>query len=143
VGLDGSTFGTALEGARLIAMINTTHAVLKDDLFELEQGFWTGGETYFLKHVDEKCLLVFPTMLDFHGIHSREEVAATARQPNRWRDVQFSQRQFVQPAADVAILSYRVTARQADNAPYAALIGSVYASRGDGWKLTFHQHSPI
>lgn len=112
-------------------------------MFEVEEGFWLKGEDYFLDHVDERCLLAFPTMPGFHGVHSREEVAATAKQPNRWSDLKISSRQLIQPGSDVAILSYVVEARQADGKPYKAMIGSAYVKRGDGWKLAFHQHSPM
>ena len=122
-------------------MTQTTDAALQDELFAIEEGFWTGGEEHFRAHVDDQCLLVFPTMPDFHGVHSREEVAATAKQPNRWSDLKMTNRQLVQPGEDVAIISYRIDATKADGKPYAALIGSAYAKRGDGWKLAFHQHS--
>jgi hypothetical protein len=112
-------------------------------LFAIKERFWLKGEVYFLAHVDAQCLLVFPTMPDFHGVHSREEVAATAKQPNRWSGLKMSNRQLIRPGEGVAIISYRVDATQADGKPYAALIGSAYAKRGDGWKLAFHQHSPL
>ena len=114
-----------------------------DELFEIEKGFWTGGEDYFLAHVDDQCLLAFPTMPDFHGVHERAEVAATARQPNRWREVEMSSKQLLRPADDVAVLSYVVSAKKSDGTPYKAMIGTVYAKRGDGWKMAFHQHSPM
>ncbi len=124
-------------------MTQTADAALQDELFEIEEGFWLEGEDYFLAHVDERCLLAFPTMPDFHGVHSREEVAATAKQPNRWSDLKMTNRQMVRPGEGVAIISYRVDATKADGKPYAALIGSAYAKRGDGWKLAFHQHSVV
>jgi hypothetical protein len=122
-------------------MTDVMETSLEAELFAIEEGFWTGAEDYFRAHVDAHCLLAFPTMPDFHGVHSRDEVAATAKQPNRWSDVEISSRQFVQPASDVAMLSYVVSARSADGKPYKAMIGSGYARRDDGWKLAFHQHS--
>jgi hypothetical protein len=116
---------------------------LEDELFTLEEGFWLKGEDFFLGHVDDHCLLAFPQMPEFHGVHSRDEVAATARQPNRWSGLEMACRQLVRPGEAVAIVSYRAEATRADGQPYAALIGSAYAKRADGWKLAFHQHSPI
>jgi hypothetical protein len=121
-------------------MIETT---LQDELFEIEEGFWLNGEDYFLEHVDEGCLLAFPQMPDLHGVHSREEVAATAKQPNRWRDLKISDRHMLQPTDDVAIISYRADVKRFDGEPYAALVSSAYVKRGDGWKLAFHQHSVV
>jgi hypothetical protein len=124
-------------------MDDTTDTALEDKLFAIEEGFWLKGEDYFLEHVDERCLLAFPQMREMHGVHSREAVAATAKHPNRWSDVEISDRQLLRPADEVVLISYRVDGRQGDGKPYAALIGSAYAKRGDGWKLAFHQHSPL
>jgi hypothetical protein len=124
-------------------MTDASNTAFEHQLFAIEEGFWLKGEEHFLAHVDERCLLVFPQMGEMHGVHPREVVAATAKYPTRWSDVTMSDRQLVRPGEDVAVISYRVDATQADGKPYAALIGSAYAKRDDGWKLAFHQHSPM
>ena len=116
---------------------------LEDDLFRIEQGFWLSGRDHFLAHLDAKCLLAFPQMGEMHGVHTREEVAATATTSNRWRDLKLRDRHLLQPADDVAIISYRADVMRADGQPYSALVSSAYARRAEGWKLAFHQHSPI
>ena len=119
-------------------------ATVGDELFELEEGFWLGDQAFFREHLDDRCLLAFPQMGEMHGVKSRDEVAATAStQPGRWRDLKISNRQLVRPAEGVAIISYRADVKRLDGEPYAALIGSAYARRADGWKLAFHQHSPV
>ena len=30
-----------------------------------------------------------------------------------------------------------------DGEPYAAMVSSAYVKRDEGWKLAFHQHSPV
>lgn len=116
---------------------------LEDDLYAIERGFWLEGEQYFREHLDETCLLAFPQMGEMHGVHSRERVAATATMANRWKDLRIADRNLVRPADDVAIISYRANVERADGMPYEALIGSAYVRRADGWKLAFHQHSPV
>jgi len=116
---------------------------LEDDLFRIEEGFWLMGRDHFLAHVDDQCLLAFPQAGEMHGIHPRVDIAATATPMNRWRDLQFSKRQLLQPVEDAAIISYRADAQRADGLPYAALVSSAYVRRSDGWKLAFHQHSPV
>ncbi|MBO9698171.1 MAG: hypothetical protein J7499_18405 [Sphingopyxis sp.] len=54
-----------------------------------------------------------------------------------------SDRQLLESGEDFAIVSYRADATRADGEPYAALVSSAYARRPDGWKLLFHQHSPV
>jgi hypothetical protein len=116
---------------------------LEAELYDIEQGFWLDGKEHFLKHVDAQCLLAFPQAGEMHGVHSREEVAATATNANRWRDLRMGNRQFLNGGDDFAIISYRADVTRADGEPYAALVSSAYVRRPDGWKLVLHQHSPI
>lgn len=81
-------------------------------------------------------------------MRSREEVAATATDINRWRDLTMSDRQLLESGEDFAIISYRADVTRADvtradGEPCAALVSSAYARRPDDWKLLFHQHSPV
>lgn len=117
--------------------------VQKDELFDIEKGFWLSGKEHFLEHLDTECLLAFPQMDEMHGVFSRERVAATASNPNRWRDLQLSGRHLIHLDSDVAVISYRADVTRADGEPYWALISSAYVHRNDGWKLAFHQHSPL
>lgn len=116
---------------------------LQDELFVIEEGFWLSGEDHFLEHLDEECLLAFPQMGEMHGVFSREKVAASAATPNRWKDLKITDRTLLQATTDFAIISYRADVLRADGQPYSALISSGYADRAAGWKLAFHQHSPI
>ena len=113
-----------------------------DDLFCIEEGFWLRGSEHFLEHVDAKCLLAFPQTGEMHGVFQREKIAATATPSNRWRDLTMSNRQ-VLSLGEFAIVSYKAEVTRADGEPYAALISSGYVRRDAGWKLVFHQHSPL
>ena len=117
--------------------------VLQNELFATEEGFWLEGEEHFRRHVDERCLLAFPQAGEMHGIHSAEQVAATATPVNRWRDLAMSDRFVLDPVDEAVIISYRADVTLADGEPYSALVSSAYARRPEGWKLAFHQHSPI
>ena len=117
---------------------------LEDELFAIEQGFWLGGRDHFLAHVDERCLLAFPQAGEMHGVRTREEVAATAStQPGRWRDLKVSDRHLLRLADGAAVISYRADVLRFDGEPYAAMVSSAYVERPGGWKLAFHQHSPV
>ena len=113
------------------------------ELYEIEEGFWLKGQEHFLDHVDERCLLAFPQMGETHGVHARAEVAARATSTNRWRDLVMKNRQFLDGGEDFKIISYRAEVTRGDGEPYAALVSSAYVRRPDGWKLAFHQHSPV
>lgn len=116
---------------------------LAKELYDIEQGFWLEGKEHFLAHVDDRCLLAFPQAGEMHGVHSRAEVAATATTANRWRDLTMKDRHLLHDTEDFAIISYRAEVTRADGEPYAALVSSAYVRRLDGWKLAFHQHSPV
>jgi hypothetical protein len=116
---------------------------LEDELFDIEQGFWLSGEEHFLEHLDNECLLAFPQMGELHGVFARERVAATATTSNRWRDLCLTDRHLLRAHDDVAIISYRADVTRADGQPYSALVSSAYVHRNGGWKLAFHQHSPV
>lgn len=114
----------------------------EDEIFALEANFWLLGERFFLDHVDEQCLLAFPQMPQMHGVHARSQVAATAAAPNRWSGLQISNRNLLLPSRELAIISYRADAMRG-NTKYSALVSSAYAKRESGWKLAFHQQSPL
>jgi hypothetical protein len=116
---------------------------LGKELYDIEQGFWLEGKEHFLDHVDDRCLLAFPQAGEMHGVHSRAEVAATATTANRWRELTMKDRQLLEAGDDFAIISYRAEVMRADGEPYAALVSSAYVRRPNGWKLAFHQHSPV
>ena len=115
---------------------------LEEDLFGIEEGFWLSGSEHFLEHVDLKCLLAFPQTGQMHGVFDREHIAATATPSNRWRGLTMSNRQFMS-IGDVVIISYKADVTRADGEPYTALVSSAYVRRDAGWKLVFHQHSPV
>jgi hypothetical protein len=116
---------------------------LEDDLFRIEEGFWSAGKEHFLLHVDDNCLLAFPQGGQMHGIYSVEHIAETATAPNRWSDLKIANRSMLQPTDGIAVLSYQADVSRADGQPYSALVSSGYINRGEGWKLMFHQHSPL
>lgn len=115
----------------------------EDELFGIEEGFWLSGEAHFLKHLSDECLLAFPQMGEMHGVFPRAHVAATATTENRWRDLRLTDRHLLRLRDDVAVISYRADVTRADGQPYSALVSSGYVQRSDGWKLAFHQHSPL
>jgi hypothetical protein len=110
------------------------------DLLEIEKGFWTLGEAYFKAHVDKNCLVAFP---DMAGAMSNADLAATAKNLNRWRDLRMDMKGMVEPGSDVVMLSYEAHATRESGEPYAALVSTGYVRRADGWKMMFHSQTPL
>src|SRR5690606_26340458 len=132
-----------LSGRALSRQTRRSAMSLEDALFAIEERLWLSGKDRVAAHLDAQCLLALPQAGEMHGIFPREHVAAPATPGTRWRDLSMTDRHLLEPAGDVALISYRADVTRADGEPYAALVSSAYVRRGHGWKLAFHQHSPI
>jgi len=115
---------------------------LRDDLFAIEEGFWTGGEDYFRAHLDDGCLIAFPQMA---GGSSSDETSAsaTANAPSLWREFETRDKAFLQPIDDLAMLAYEARAVRGDGERFHALVSTGYVRRDDGWKMAFHSRKPL
>ena len=113
---------------------------LKDDLLAIERALWSGGAETYREHLDDDCVIAFTEMA---GVYSRDQVAAMVESGPRWRDVALEVEGMLQPADDIAILTYRARATRGESEHYHALIGSGYIRRGGEWKMIFHQQTPL
>ena len=113
----------------------------ESELMAIERQFWTGGAEFYRGNVDAECLVAFPEM---SRVMTREQVADSVQsdQP-RWSDLRIELRGCLEPADGVAMLTYEARARRASGEPYRALASSAYVRRGGGWKLAFHQQTPL
>ena len=112
---------------------------LQQDLMTIERSFWTGGPEACEANADRECLVVFTEMA---GIMSRADIARTAEK-GRWSDVSMKPKGLAELDDTSAVVSYECTARRKDGKPYHALVSSAYVKRPEGWKLAFHQQTPI
>jgi hypothetical protein len=110
------------------------------ELLEIEKGFWTLGEAYYKAHADKECLVAFPGMA---RAMSNIDLAVTAKNPNRWRDLTMDVKGMVEPGSDVVMLTYEAHATREGGEPYAALVSTGYVRRANGWKMMFHSQTPL
>lgn len=113
---------------------------LEQQLLALEKQFWTAGPDFYRKTVDDQCLLAFAEMA---GVMSRDSVVETIKEDQRWSELTVEESGFLQLNDEVAVVTYRAKALRADGTPYMALVSSAYVRRGGGWKLAFHQQTPV
>ncbi len=113
---------------------------LEDELLENERDLWTGGAAAYRRLVDDECLVAFAPMA---GVRSREEVADSVGSGPRWRELEMEVVGVLRPTDDVAVVSYRGSAVRGEDERYHALVCSGYVRRGEGWKLAFHQQTPL
>jgi hypothetical protein len=72
-----------------------------------------------------------------------EDDIAKSAEKGRWNDVFFETKGIARLSDVSAILTYQCKAKKKDGQPYRALVSSGYVKRSDGWKLTFHQQTPL
>ncbi len=115
-------------------------AAIPKELLAIERQFWTGDENFYRENVDKTCLIAFTEMT---GVMKNSDIAETVGAGNRWNRLEIEERGFLQPAGDVALLTYEARAERADGQPYRALVSTGYVRRGEGWKMMFHAQTPL
>jgi hypothetical protein len=110
------------------------------DLLALERQFWTAGADFYREAVDDRCLLAFTGMA---GVLYRDQVASTVGEGQRWTDLIIDEMGYLRLRDDVAVLSYKASARRPGGDFYRALVSSGYVRRPGGWKMAFHQQTPL
>jgi hypothetical protein len=112
---------------------------LENDLLAIEDNFWTGGPEAYQRYADEKCLVAFSEMA---GVMSKNDIARSAEK-GRWQGVSLKRKGLAQLSDTSAVITYECNATRKDGQPYHALVSSGYVKRADGWKLAFHQQTPL
>ncbi len=113
---------------------------LPDDLFAMEERFWTGGPEYYASHLAPAALMVFPEPT---GVLVRDEIASSV-EGGRWSEVSLEEHRVLELTDRSALVTYKATALRDNEPPYVARASSAYVrDRDGGWKLAFHQQTPI
>jgi hypothetical protein len=115
-----------------------------EQLLEIERKLWTNNAVFYRDNLTEDCLLVFPDT----GVITRDIAVDAILKENeedrRWAEVYFDEIHRLRMADDIALLTYRVTARcEHEKSAITALTSSLYVKRLGAWKLAFHQQTPI
>ena len=113
---------------------------LQDELLSIERELWRGTADTYRRHLDEECLVVFTEMA---GVSTREQIAGSVEESERWRDLELDPQGILQPTPDVALVTYRASATRGDEERYHALVSSGYVRRDREWKMAFHQQTPL
>ena len=112
---------------------------LENELLSIERTLWSAEAEAYRRNLDDRCLVAFTGMA---GVSSREEIAGSVEGSQRWKDLDLEVVGLLQPTPDVALLTYRAGAVRGEER-YRALVSSGYARRDDGWKMVFHQQTPL
>lgn len=114
---------------------------MKDEILKIEKGFWMDGADYFERFLADDAVLVLPHPV---GVLKRADAVASVHGAPRWSAIEIEDQKWAWLHEEVAVLTYRVTARrEGEVKPYRALISSLYTPFPKTWKLAFHQQTPI
>jgi protease I len=119
--------------------VETASPSLQQELVAIERQFWSGKPEAYLQNADEKCLIAFGEMA---GLIDRQQMAKMA-EPGRWSDVTINPKGLLELSDAAIVLSYEAKTRRNNGQPYHALVSSAYVKRNGGWKLAFHQQTPM
>lgn len=113
---------------------------LEDQLFELEEQFWTRGPDYYRGNASNEAIMVLP---DPAGVMVKDEAMDSLAGQARWKDVVLEEHRVLQLDENAALVTYKATARRESEPPYVARASSAYVRGSGGWRLAFHQQTPL
>jgi hypothetical protein len=73
----------------------------------------------------------------------RDQAVAAMQQAPPWREYDLSDLRVVRLNQDSAVLVYRVQARRDGQDLYVAMASSAFVRHPGGWRLAFHQQTPV
>ncbi len=117
---------------------------LQEHLLRTERELWTNNAVLYQDTLVPEALLVFPET----GVITRDAAVEAIRQENaegrRWAEVHMQQVRTLVLSDEAVLITYRVAARwEHEQAQIEALASSAYVRRDGGWKLAFHQQTPL
>jgi hypothetical protein len=110
---------------------------LTETLLAIERALAAGGADAYRRVLDPDAILIVPGMV----LDRVETIAAMDASPG-WDEFTMARERVVELADGAALLTYRFDGRRGD-VRYAAQMGSVYVERDGGWRMIFHQQTPI
>lgn len=114
---------------------------MEDQWFwEIERGFWLGGEAHFRQMMAGDCVMVFPEPA---GIMTGENIIKSLESAPRWTSVEMSMTVLRRTGDNVAVLAYRAEASREGAEPYRTFCSSTYLKSEHNWRLVQHQHTPV
>ena len=111
-------------------------------LVDLEDRFWAaaGDPDFYRRALAANAVMVFPHPA---GVLDRDAVIGAVAAAVPWASWTIEDRRVVRLGDGTAALTYRAVARRDGQAPYSALVTSVYVEEDGAWKLAVHQQTPL
>jgi hypothetical protein len=115
-----------------------------EELMRIERSLWTNDAALYEATYAPEAILIFPDVGRIGLEQALEAIRAEHAAGRHWADVEFAGVRLTSIASDVEFLSYEATARWNDEkTPARTLCATLYARRGDTWRVLFHQQTSI
>jgi hypothetical protein len=111
---------------------------LKDTLLRIEHELAHGSGAEYDRHLDDGAAVIVPGQ----ALDKDATVQAIEASPG-WDELTIDDARLLETGEGGAALTYRFSGRRGTDFSYEALMTSVYARRGDEWKLVLHQQTPL
>ena len=111
----------------------------EDELWSLEERFWTEGADSARHMTAKDAVFVFPYPA---GILQGDSLWRDGDVAQRWRSVAMTER-YLKQQKDVAVLAYHVSAERDDMPIYQAVCTSSYLRDDGKWLRLAHQQTPV
>ncbi|MCL3859485.1 nuclear transport factor 2 family protein [Actinotalea sp. K2] len=116
-----------------------------DDVIGVERAGWralaTSGAaatSFYDEVLDDEVVMLLPGGLVL--TERSQVVASMGGEP--WGSYEIEDLEALEVGPDTVLVHYRVRATRGDEPAYSALVSSLYARRGAGWRLVAHQQTP-
>jgi hypothetical protein len=118
---------------------------VRDELLPVERDSWRalaghGAAAFFGRVLADDVLMLLPGGLVLSG---RDACLAAMTSAPPWSSYRLEDEQVLELSDGSAVVAYRAVARREGQPAYEALMSSVYVRRGNGWRLAFHQQTPL
>jgi hypothetical protein len=112
---------------------------MNEQVWRMEELFWTGGTDQFEAAMHPDCIMAFPAPI---GIMAGRRITESLAGAPRWTSVSMKRRQANRPADGVVVLAYEAEGERDGDPPYRAICTSTYARVDGAWRLVQHQQTP-
>jgi hypothetical protein len=108
-----------------------------ETLVAIEHELAEGSADAYRRHLRDDAVVIVPSQV----LDKEQTIAAVEASPG-WDDFSIAEETVVLLGEDAALVTYRFDGRRSD-LDYEALLSSAYVRSDGGWKLVFHQQTPV
>ncbi len=111
----------------------------KDELWAMEERFWTEGADSSRHMTAKDAVFIFPYPV---GILKGDRLWSEKEVTQSWRTVVMSDRN-ISRNGNIAVLAYHISAERSSEPIYEALCTSTYLKDDRNWVRMAHQRTPV